>query len=347
MNEHLYTTVALQRVIERIGIPHPGFLDTFFQDTIQSEDEEIAFDVMPEGRRVSPFVSPLLAGKVVESKGFKTRKFKPAYVKDKRIIDPRRPLRRQIGETIGGSESITAADREAAAIAQELKDQIDMLNMRFELMAVDAMRDGKTLVDGEGYDAVEVDFGRDAALTETLTAGARWGEADVSPHASLQAKRKAVFAKSGEEITDYVFGVDAFELYVKDPEVKTLLDINLRGGTSEIERIAAIRDGMSFQGRLGAGGPNLWVYSQTYQDDAGVTQDVIDPFEVFGGSTRPRSQGVRYFGAINDPEHGYQATPYAVKSWIERDPAARLIMLQSAPLMVPTRPNSQFRIKAR
>lgn len=343
----LYTTTALVRIVDRIRMPRPAILDTFFPQIVEQETEEIAFDVIPEGRRVAPFVSPLVAGKIVQSKGFKTRTFKPAYVKDKRAIDPRRPLRRQVGEIIGGNPGTTAQNREAAILASELADQVDMLTMRLELMAVDALLDGKVIVTGEGYDAVEVDFGRHEDLTEVLLTTARWGESNVSPHADIQAKRKAVLQRSGEEVTDMIFGVDAFDLYVKDPEVKGLLDINYRGGTSELERLAHIRDGISFQGKLGAAGPNIWTYSQTYEDAAGNEQNVIDPYQVIGGSTNPRSSGVRYFGAIIDPKHNYGARQYAVKSWLEEDPACRMLLMQSAPLTVPTRVNATFALKVR
>jgi hypothetical protein len=37
--------------------------------------------------------------------------------------------------------------------------------------------------------------------------------------------------------------------------------------------------------------------------------------------------------------------PYFVKSWTEEDPSVRFLMLQSAPLVFPTRPNASFKAK--
>jgi hypothetical protein len=51
-------------------------------------------------------------------------------------------------------------------------------------------------------------------------------------------------------------------------------------------------------------------------------------------------QGVRAFGAIIDPEFAYGAMAYAPKSWIEHDPATRILMMQSAPMVVPSRVNA-------
>jgi len=56
----------------------------------------------------------------------------------------------------------------------------------------------------------------------------------------------------------------------------------------------------------------------------------------------PELDGVRCFGAIKDEEAGFQALPYFPKSWLEKDPAVRYLLMQSAPLPVPYRVNASF-----
>jgi hypothetical protein len=51
--------------------------------------------------------------------------------------------------------------------------------------------------------------------------------------------------------------------------------------------------------------------------------------------------GVQAFGAIMD-EEVLIATEFYPSSWVEKNPSARFIMTQSAPLVVPTRPNNIF-----
>ncbi|MDP1412199.1 major capsid protein, partial [Klebsiella pneumoniae] len=74
--------------------------------------------------------------------------FKPAYIKDKRAPDLRKPIRRQIGERIGGE--YTAAEREMLNLQFEMTDQIDMINRRLEWMAASALVSGTVTVAGEG-----------------------------------------------------------------------------------------------------------------------------------------------------------------------------------------------------
>ena len=63
--------------------------------------------------------------------------------------------------------------------------------------------------------------------------------------------------------------------------------------------------------------------------------------------TSPDLEGARAYGAIRDEEAGFQAVPYFSKSWVEKDPAVRILLLQSAPLPVPYRVNASFSAKVR
>ena len=58
--------------------------------------------------------------------------------------------------------------------------------------------------------------------------------------------------------------------------------------------------------------------------------------------SRSGIEGVRCYGAIKDEQAGFQANRYFPKSWLENDPAVRWMLLQSAPLVVPYRPNASM-----
>lgn len=97
---------------------------------------------------MSPFVSPLVEGNWLNPENTRTNTFKPAYIKDKRAPDLRKPIRRQIGERIGGE--YTAAEREMLNLYPKMADQIDMVNRRLEWMASSALVSGTVTVTGEG-----------------------------------------------------------------------------------------------------------------------------------------------------------------------------------------------------
>src|SRR5882724_6867903 len=99
----IFATAILNRVVASLLSPPSSLLDRYFTEQQTSDREEINFDVDTKKRRIAPFVSPLVEGKVVESRGFTTKTFKPAYVKDKRRFDAQRPFKRAMGEQIAGS----------------------------------------------------------------------------------------------------------------------------------------------------------------------------------------------------------------------------------------------------
>src|SRR5262245_4301915 len=121
-----YSTDVLNTVVASL-LGDPQFLiDRYFPNTQTETSEEIHFDVIDGKRRVAPFVSPLVEGQIVAPLGFKTYTYKPAYIKDKRVFDMHKPLKRSPGEPIGGN--LSPENRQRALIATEMTDQLSMLN---------------------------------------------------------------------------------------------------------------------------------------------------------------------------------------------------------------------------
>lgn len=334
----IYDTNVLRGVVASLVSPRSFLLDRFFS-LVQTSDgnEKISFDIENGKRRITPFVSPKVAGKIVERLGFTTNTFTPAYVKDKREFDPKRPLRRAMGEQIGGS--LSAMDRRRVAVRVEIEDQLRMLTMREEVMASEALRTGKVTVDGEGYDTVVVDFLRTAGLTVTLTSNDRWNidHTDSAPIDDLESWATLIQDDSGAVPLDVVMEPTAWQAFRGKQAVKDLLEIR-RGSTSSAE-IGPL-DGRIAREVGTIGDFNIWVYQQSYVDEDGANQKVMPAGTVIMGG--PDIQGTRAYGTIQDEKAGYSSERFFIKSWLEEDPAVRWLLLQSAPLVVPYRPGASL-----
>ncbi|HFO3436326.1 TPA: major capsid protein, partial [Escherichia coli] len=134
----LYDTAFLAQVVPNLFVAQNWLLDSFFPNIVLSDTESVAIDVEVGARRMSPFCSPLVEGPMVEALPYQTNIFKPAYIKDKRVPDLLRPVRRMIGERLGGRE-YTPAERAMLNLQYEMADQINMLNRRLEWMAAQAL----------------------------------------------------------------------------------------------------------------------------------------------------------------------------------------------------------------
>lgn len=216
----VFDTATLIQVVPNLKVAQNFLLDRFFPNVVTSDSEEVAIDVDVGLRRMAPFCSPLVEGKMVESRRYQTNKFKPAYIKDKRAPDLRKPIRRQIGERIGGE--FTAAERAMLNLQFEMADQIDMLNRRLEWMASSALQTGRVTIAGEGFPTTVVDFGRDPALTVALTGTDAWplnvpaGAKNTIPSDCIEEWQATVLQKSGVVCTDIVFTNKSWAAFKKD-----------------------------------------------------------------------------------------------------------------------------------
>lgn len=331
----IFDTNVLVEVVPNLKTAQNFLLDRFFPNIVTADSEYVSIDVDVGKRRMSPFVSPLVEGKLVEQRRYQTNTFKPAYIKDKRAPDLRKPVRRQIGERIGGE--MTGAERMMANLEFEMTDQIDMLNRRLEWMAAQALMSGTVTIAGDGFPTAVIDFGRAAALTVTLAGGTLWGAAGVIPSADLEQWSHEILKASGAVARDIVFTTTPWELFIQDPVVKAAIWYPGNGGPGNTVQIGTqIVKGAVYKGRWGQ--YDLWVYNDWYVDDNDAQQPMLtDGTVIMSG---PDMMGTRAFGQIIDPDFNYAPMPFAPKSWIEKDPAQRIMMMQSSPIVIPSRVNA-------
>lgn len=342
---NIFDTNVLIGVVPNLKISQNWLLDKFFPNITESDTEEVSIDVDVGLRRLAPFVSPLVEGKLVESRKFQTNSFKPAYIKDKRAPDLRKPIRRQIGERIGGQYS--AAEREMLNLQFELTDQIDMINRRLEWMAASALQTGTVTVTGEGYETKVVDFGRSSDLTIALSGADKWpetveaGKTNTKPTDDIEDWAQRMLKESGAVATDIVFTTKSWKAFRLDSTVKdsAITFSVLNPFNNQINPGTQTKTGAVYKGRWG--NYDLWVYNDWFIDplDGKEKPMIADGSVIMSGADL---MGTRAFGAIIDPAFNYGPMAYAPKSWLQHDPAQRFIMVQSAPLVIPSRVNASL-----
>lgn len=340
----LYSTGYLSRVVDSLKRTPAFVLNRFFMQVETSDTETIFFDSEKDGRkrRLAPVVHPMVEGKVVESLGYETRSFKPAYIKDKRVHDPTRPFKREAGENIGTGQEMTPAMRRELAIRRDLRDQVDMLTRRMEVWAVEILRTGKVTVRMLMPDGTEspklVDFERKPTQTITLTAGNKWGDQGVKPLSDLEDWALDTLQLSGSSVRTIIMDPKAWRVFRESVELDKRLDTR-RVQSGEMN-LGTLPEHVQYKGNDGTF--DYWVYADWYlpDDETGENEVVMLPEGTVIGVSD--IEGVRHFGAIKDEEAGFQSREYFVKSWVKNDPSVRLLMMQSAPLPVPYRPNGAF-----
>lgn len=332
----LFSTTVLVQVVQNLKTAQTFLLDRFFPNVVEAETEFVAIDVDVGKRRMSPFVSPLVEGKLVEARRVQTNVFTPPYIKDKRAPDLLRPVRRQIGERIGGQ--LSPQERMEANLVFEMNDQVDMLKRRQEWMAAQALLLGQVTVTGDGFPSAVINFGRAPALTLALTGAAMWDAvgSTASPGTDFDDYANLVLKESGAAPTDIVFTPTPWKYFIQDQNVRDSLWYQRAGDSNQINLGSQVVKGAQYKGHWG--NYDLWMYNDWYVDENNVEQRMVPDGTVLFGS--PQLDGTRAYGTIKDPAFNYGSLAYAPKSWVTEDPAQRFLMMQSAPLVIPSRVNA-------
>ncbi|HGP0863983.1 TPA: major capsid protein [Yersinia enterocolitica] len=342
---NIYDTNVLVGLVPNLKTSQNWLLDRFFPNVVTYATEEVSIDIDIGKRRMSPFVSPLVEGKLVESRKYQTNTFKPAYIKDKRAPDLRKPIRRQMGERIGGE--YTAAEREMLNIQFEMEDQIDMLNRRMEWMAASALTKSQITVVGEGFPTTVIDFGRSSNLTITLSGSDKWplsvaaGTTNTQPSDDIEDWQTLMLQESGAVATDLVFTTSSWKAFRLDTTIKdnAITFPALSPFGNQVDAGPRVNKGAVYKGRWG--NFDLWLYNDWFIDPAdGIEKPMIPNGAVLMGSAN--LMGTRAFGVILDPEFNYGPLAFAPKSWVMPDPAQRYLLMQSAPLVIPSRVNASL-----
>lgn len=358
----IYSTHYLSGVVNSLITPSLFLLDRFFPNQVQAEAETIHFDVIDKTRRLAPFVSPMVAGKIMQEKGYSTLSFQPAYIKVKTPLEPSTRLKRIPGESIGLPADPAQAQMSKLSPLQKqqyrlntiLMDQFDTITRRLEWMAAQALLSGTVTVSGEQYQTSHLDFGRHPDHTKSLPDYRQWGELDsqgrmtpkpgINPLRDLDEWRTMSLQRVGATLADVVMTPDVFSVFKECPAIESRL-LRVQGeNPTTLQTGSPTAEGGTLMGEVD--GYRIWVYTSWFIDEDGVEQPMLPPGTVI--LTSPELAGTRAFGAIMDMEAHTMGiapgtpipVPIFAKSWTEDDPSARWIMSQCAPLVVPTRVNA-------
>ena len=343
----VYGTEFLIGAYGVIDKPRRFLLELAFPYEQQFDTEKVAFDKVDRARRLAPFVSPNVSGKVIRQQGFVTKDFAPAYVKPKYVVDSNRPLKRLPGERLLGA--MNPVDRYNRVIAELMANADDTISRTEEWMAAQILLNGSVVVAGDDYPSMTVDFGRPSGQTVVLTGAARWGQSGVSIMTLLRSWNRTVMLASGFNANIVILDPFAEELFIADSGIQTILNnrvntpvgSNFKIGNIQLGGVlvGAVGEEVKFLGQVGEF--QVFVYGGTYVDSTGTVQPYL-PANTCLMLSPGGVQGTRTYGAVRDAEAGFRPLPRFPKMWRENDPSVTYLMTQSAPLPVLGWPEASF-----
>lgn len=333
-----YSSWEMDELVAEIDPPFSFLADTFFSNVRQFDAEFIEHDIVEGGRRVAPFVSPLVNGVPTRRQGYRTAQIKPAYIKLADTVRPWDGFTRRAGERYGGE--LSPQERVDRIVAEQILTHLEMIANRREVMARDALFDGKITITSEDYPTTVVDFERVA--TNAATVGTLWSNGGATPLTDIQNHALLINRNSRGAVVDTLIMSGAvYDKLVSFDSVRDLLslDKNLSPGTRgfDLGPRSGSRDAQ-YRGQL-SNVYDVWTYDGYFDNDSAAATNLLPQDKVLMMAGEG-AQGRTYYGAILDLEAGIRPQPVFVKSKEQWDPSGIDVLTQSAPMLALRRPNA-------
>lgn len=344
MSIDIYGPRVLIAALKDIKPARTFLADTFFGTEVAYKTENVDVDVQVGARRVAPFVNRWAPGRFVERVGFSTSSVAPPTIAMKTSITVQDVSKRVMGEH--AYENRDPALRAQELLADDLRELLDMLKRRKEMMARDAiftLSGNNSRVTANGDDVSQsFDFARLSGLQiGTLTGTDAWDNAASDPLAIIDAWCELYAKLTGKVVTDLVFGGTAYRTFLDNTKVKAKM-VNTSLIQTGVVAPDGVPDGARLVGTLYGGALRMWTYHEWYDDpdNSGTTTEMVPAKKVMLCSRSLRTE-MRH-GAIqtlttdgDDAMPTLVAVPVLPRSFVDKETATRFLEIRSRPLPVP------------
>jgi hypothetical protein len=309
--------------------------DTFFSNRKTSMQETVEVQLRKGKRRLAPFVSPVIGGKVMDRMGYTVSDYKPPLVAPRTITKAEDLQKRQFGEEL--YDGMDPDQRAAKILGEDMVELDDAITRREEWMCAQALFAGTINMVGEGVNEV-INFNHTKRVT--LAAAKKWNTATGDPLADLGEWRESVMKDSGITPNVCIMATDVVDAFLANAKVQAAMDIR-RIELGKIEP-RELPNGATYIGTLTKLGIDIYSYYEWYVDDAtGTEMPMVPAGNVLLGSTNNSFQFA--YGAYTDlSENVTYAVPRYPRTWVEKGPNQRFLEMDSRPLPIPVDVDSWY-----
>lgn len=201
------------------------FKDRYFPDGAVYYSEKALIEMKKKGRRIAPFVAPVVNGIVMERDGYKTMEVDAPYIAPKMPITPKMLEQKAFGENPYSGR--TPAERENAIQLENIDDMRHAISRTMEEMCTDIILSGRTVmrhystandaVKGTNYEEMELRF-YDSAFENRYSFPKAFISMTAREKMDALWDMAAVLRKRGVAVTDLVMTNDVAKALMNDKD---------------------------------------------------------------------------------------------------------------------------------
>jgi hypothetical protein len=336
-------------VIRKLPPVHTFFRSTFFSREKTFVTKSVDMDYKKGARKLAPFVSREIGGKVVPNTGYTTETYTPPFIAPDRVTTIDDILDRQPGESLYSGR--TPAQRAVIQMSEDFTDLREMILRREEWMCAQAMLTGKIVVLGEGVKDT-IDFRFTNLIDISKDAKRKWKGGTVqNKYADLKAWHEKVQKEGFTNCNVCIMASDVVTEFLMDEQIRKLLDV--KNYALAVIKPTQKENNVTYIGTIHELGLDLYQYNEWYVDDWTDPATPVELPMVPAGTLMMASTHAKYsmyYGAIsilNQKTEKWEtvAGKYVPDTFIKKRPDRRFLSLQSAPVPVPHEVDSWITVK--
>ena len=345
----IYEPRTMMGVIRKLPPVHTFFRSTFFSREKTFVTKSVDMDYKKGARKLAPFVSREIGGKVVPNTGYTTETYTPPFIAPDRVTTIDDILDRQPGESLYSGR--TPAQRAVIQMSEDFTDLREMILRREEWMCAQAMLTGKIVVLGEGVKDT-IDFRFTNLIDISKDAKRKWKGGTVqNKYADLKAWHEKVQKEGFTNCNVCIMASDVVTEFLMDEQIRKLLDV--KNYALAVIKPTQKENNVTYIGTIHELGLDLYQYNEWYVDDWTDPANPVELPMVPAGTLMMASTNARfsmYYGAIhmlNQRTEKWEtvAGKYVPDTFIKKRPDRRFLSLQSAPVPVPHEVDSWITVK--
>jgi len=345
----IYEPRTMMGVIRKLPPVHTFFRSTFFSKEKTFVTKSVDMDYKKGARKLAPFVSREIGGKVVPNTGYTTETYTPPFIAPDKVTTIDDILDRQPGESMYSGR--TPAQRAVIQMSEDFTDLREMILRREEWMCAQAMLTGKIVVLGEGVKDT-IDFRFTNLIDISKDAKRKWkGGTAQNKYADLKAWHEKVQKEGFTNCNVCIMASDVVTEFLMDEQIQKLLDV--KNYALAVIKPTQKENNVTYIGTIHELGLDLYQYNEWYVDDWTDQANPVELPMVPAGTLMMASTHAKYsmyYGAIsilNQRTEKWEtvAGKYVPDTFIKKRPDRRFLSLQSAPVPVPHEVDSWITVK--
>jgi len=260
------------------------FKNRYFPDGKVYYSEKALVETKKKGRKIAPYVIPVVGGIAIESEGYRALEITAPYIAPKKAVTAEELEKKSFGESPESGR--TPAQRENELEAEYMDDLRKSVLRRHEQMCTELVRTGKILmkhyangddaVKGINYDLKYLQF-YDGEFKNRYRFTKKFLDMSASEKIQEFYKMASVLRKRGTRVTDIVMTSDVSMVLMSDKEFLKFYDL-AKVDFGDIKQ-SEMPEGVVCNGRININGVvmTMFTYDEYYEDLDGEEKTMLPP----------------------------------------------------------------------